>query len=395
MNTRRTVWVIGARRSAIGSFGGSLKDHAPIDLAATIARAAIEQSGLPFDAVEQCVFGQVIATEPADLYLARVIGSRAGLPESAPAMSVNRLCGSGLQAIVSAAQQIELGLCDSGLAGGVEVMSRAPYLADGARFGNRMGDGRLSDMLLAALHCPLSECHMGITAENLAERWDISREEQDELALRSHQRAAEAQKDGRFAEQIVPVSVGRGSKAREFAEDEHVRSPVKPADFAGLKPAFKPDGTVTAGNASGINDGAAALVLAEAEAAKAAGCTPLAQLVGYVCVGVEPKYMGIGPVPAVKQLLEAHKLDPAAIDVWEINEAFAAQVLAVAKALEIPPERLNPNGSGIALGHPVGATGAIITVKALAELARVDGRYAVVALCIGGGQGIAALFERV
>lgn len=389
------VVVLGAARTAVGDFGGSLKNHSPSDLGAAVAAEAVKRANLAPEDIQHCVMGSVVHTEPEDMYLARVVGLRAGFSEKAPAVTVNRLCGSGLQAIVTAAQQIELGHCSAVVAGGAENMSRAGYLATGARFGNRMGDGKLIDMMVQALHCPIEKVHMGITAENIAEQWGISREEQDELALESHRRAQVAIEEGRFKEQILPLELKSRKGVTLFEQDEHVRFDAQLADFQKLRPAFKQDGTVTAGNASGINDAAAAITLMDRKAAEERGLAPMARLVDYAYAGVSPKIMGIGPVPATRQLLERHSLSVADIDIWEANEAFAAQALAVGRDLEIPSERLNPNGSGISLGHPIGATGALITVKALYELKRIGGRYAIVTMCIGGGQGITALFESI
>ncbi len=389
------IVVLSAVRTAIGDFGGSLKDHSPSDLAAAVVAESVARAGVGIGEVGHCVFGNVVHTEPEDMYLSRVAALRGGLDQATPAVTVNRLCGSGMQAIVTAAQQIELGHCSAAVAGGAESMSRAGYLASGARFGNRMGDGKLIDMMMAALHCPFEKVHMGITAENIAEKWDISREAQDELACESHRRAQIATEEGRFKEQILPIELKSRKGAKLFEQDEHVRFDAGLEDFQKLKAVFKQDGTVTAGNASGLNDAAAAVVLMEQQAASSAGLQPLARLVGYAYAGVEPRIMGIGPVPATRKLLEKHGLAVADIDVWEANEAFAAQAIAVARDLDIPADKLNPNGSGISLGHPIGATGALITVKALYELQRISGRYAVVTMCIGGGQGIAALFERI
>ncbi|WP_020681339.1 beta-ketothiolase BktB [Marinobacterium rhizophilum] len=393
--SKREVVVLSGVRTAIGTFGGSLKGHAPGDLAGLVVREAVSRAGVEPEAVGHSVFGHVINTEPADAYMARVAAIKGGLAQTVPGVTVNRLCGSGLQAVISAAQQIETGVCDSAIAGGAENMSRVPYWLPNARFGYRMGDGQLVDAMVAALNCPFEKVHMGMTAENIAEKWGISREEQDQAATQSHNRAQRALEQGYFSEQIVPVELKSRKGVTLFDTDEHVRHNCTTDEMAGLKPVFKRDGTVTAGNASGLNDAAAALMLMERGAAEAQGLKPMARLVGYSFAGVDPKYMGIGPVPAIRQLLEQANLAVGDIDLWEVNEAFAAQALAVAKDLELPTDKLNPNGSGISLGHPVGATGAIITVKALHELARIEGRYAVVSLCIGGGQGIAALFERL
>ena len=393
--SKKEVVVLSGVRTAVGDFGGSLKGFSPSDMGTAVLEEAIKRSTVDTDLVGHCVFGNVIHTEPSDMYLSRVVALRAGLSEKTPAMTVNRLCGSGLQAIISAAQQIQLGDCTASVAGGAESMSRAPYQATGARFGNRMGDSTMIDMMLAALHCPIEKVHMGVTAEAIATKWNISREAQDTLAVEGHNRAQKAIEEGRFKEQILPMEIKSRKGVTVFDTDEHVRFNCAPGSLDSLRPAFKKDGSVTAGNASGLNDAAAAVVLMEAEAAKQQGLNPMARLVDYSFSGVEPLYMGIGPVPAVRQLLAANDLTVADIDVWEVNEAFAAQALAVAQDLGIPAEKLNPNGSGISLGHPIGATGAIITVKALYELQRTQSRYAVVSMCIGGGQGIAALFERI
>ncbi|MFT4103694.1 MAG: acetyl-CoA C-acyltransferase family protein [Burkholderiaceae bacterium] len=392
--THRDVVVVAAARTAIGSFGGSLKDVPNTTLATTAVKAALQRSGVAPDAVGQVVIGNVIPTEPRDAYLSRVATIDAGLPVETPAFNVNRLCGSGLQAIVNAAQAIALGDTDVAIGGGSESMSRAPYLSTATRFGARMGDTALTDYMLAILHDPWQPMHMGVTAENVAERYQITRRMQDELALTSQQRAAAAIAAGRFKDQIVPVEIASRKGTIVFDTDEHVRSDVTLEQLAKMKPAFKKDGVVTAGNASGINDGAAAVVLADAARAAALGLKPIARLVGYAHSGVEPAYMGIGPVPAVRAVFARTGLKAADMDVIEANEAFAAQACAVSRELDLDPAKVNPNGSGISLGHPVGATGAIITVKALAELQRVGGRYALVTMCIGGGQGIAAIFER-
>jgi acetyl-CoA C-acetyltransferase len=344
--------------------------------------------------VGHVVFGHVIHTEQRDMYLARAAAINAGLPVETPALTVNRLCGSGLQAIISAAQTIALGEADVAVAGGAESMSRAQYWLPGLRWGQRMGNGGVIDAMIAALTDPFDDCHMGVTAENIAEKWSITREDQDALAMESHHRAAAAIADGRFTSQILPVEI-RGRKGTTiFAQDEHVRAGITLADLARLRPAFADDGSVTAGNASGVNDAAAAVVLADGATARATGLTPLGRLVAYSHVGVEPRYMGIGPVPAVRSVLAKSGLALSDIDVFEVNEAFAAQALAVARDLDLPAEKTNPNGSGVGLGHPIGATGAILTVKVLYELARIGGRYGLVTMCIGGGQGIAAIYER-
>ncbi|CAN7259119.1 beta-ketothiolase BktB [Caballeronia sp. 15715] len=393
---QREVMVVSGVRTAIGDFGGALKDFSPTDLGARVVREVLARANVSGEDVGHVVFGNVIQTEPKDMYLARVAALNGGVAQHAPALTVNRLCGSGLQAIVSAAQSILLGDTDVAIGGGAESMSRAPYLAPSARFGQRMGDARLIDMMLGALHDPFDAIHMGVTAENVAAKYGISREMQDELALESHRRAARAIEAGYFKEQILAVTQASKKGDVVFDTDEHVRLNATLQDFTKLKPVFaKENGTVTAGNASGINDAAAAVVLMERGAAESRGLKPLARLVSYAHAGVDPKYMGIGPIPATRKALERAGLNVGDLDVIEANEAFAAQACAVSKELEMDPAKVNPNGSGISLGHPIGATGALITVKALYELQRVGGRYALVTMCIGGGQGIAAIFERV
>ncbi len=392
----KEVVVVGGVRTAIGKFGGSLKDVSPTELGALVLREVLARSEVKPEDVGHVVFGNVIATEPKDLYLSRVSAINAGIPESTPAFNVNRLCGSGLQAIVSAAQTILLGDADVAIGAGAENMSRAPYITPDARFGARMGDVRLVDMMLGALNDPFHTVPMGVTAENVARKFDISRERQDALALESHRRAAQAIAEGRFASQIVPVT--RTVKGREvvFDTDEHLRTDATIEDFSKLKPVFaKENGTVTAGNASGINDAAAAVLLMSREAAEKRGLAPMARLVAYAHAGVDPLHMGIGPVPATRLALQRAGLRIEDLDVIESNEAFAAQACAVTQELGLDPAKVNPNGSGISLGHPIGATGTLITVKALHELQRVNGRYALVTMCIGGGQGIAAIFENL
>ncbi|MGR7994528.1 acetyl-CoA C-acyltransferase family protein [Xanthobacter sp. ZOL 2024] len=391
----RDVVIVGAARTAIGGFGGSLKDVPLSTLATTVVKAALDRSAVEPDAVGHVAMGNVIPTEPKDAYLSRVAALKAGLPKEVPAFNVNRLCGSGLQAIVSAAQTILLGDCDIAIGAGAESMSRGPYLAPGMRWGQRMGDGRMVDYMVAALHDPFDDIHMGVTAENVAARHQVSRDDQDALAAESHRRAAAAVAEGRFRSQIVPVEIKTRKGKVIFDTDEHVRPDTTVEVLAKMKPVFKPDGSVTAGNASGINDAAAAVVLADAATAERKGLKPLARLVGYAHAGVEPDHMGIGPVPATRKVLARTGLTVADLDVIESNEAFAAQACAVSRELGFDPARVNPNGSGISLGHPVGATGAIITIKAIAELHRTGGRYALVTMCIGGGQGIAAIFERL
>lgn len=390
------VVIVAACRTAIGDFGGGLKDVPLTELGATVVRAVLDRSGVPAADVDHVVFGNVVSTEPKDLYLSRVASMNAGIPHTSVAMNVNRLCGSGLQAIVSAAQAVRLGDTQVAVAGGAESMSRAPYIAPAQRWGARMGDTVLTDMMTGALSDPFDKVHMGITAENVAKRFKVSREEQDALALESHRRAENAIKQGYFKSQIVPVIQKTRKGEVVFNTDEHVRSGAALEDFTSLRPVFiKEDGTVTAGNASGINDGAAALLLMSGAEAARRNLKPMARLVSYGHAGVEPLYMGIGPVPATRIALKRAGISLDQIDVIESNEAFAAQACAVSRELGMDPAKVNPNGSGISLGHPVGATGAIIATKALHELERVQGRYALVTMCIGGGQGIAAVFERV
>lgn len=386
------IVILSGTRTAIGTFGGALAGIAPVDLGAHVARAALERAGVEGAQINHVVFGTVITTEPRDMYLSRMAAMQAGVPETVPAMNVSRLCGSGAQAIVSAAQILMLGDADFALAGGAESMSRAPYILPSARWGQKMGDAGAQDMLLGTLNCPFGSGHMGITAENVAEQYGISRAAQDAFALESQTRAAAAIAAGHFAAQIAPIEVKTRKGAVLFDTDEHPKATTLEA-LAGLKPAFRKDGTVTAGNASGLNDGAAALVLARAEAARAAGLQPRARILGYAHAGVRPDVMGLGPIPAVQALLARTGLSVADFDVIESNEAFAAQALAVSAALELDPTRVNPNGGAIALGHPVGATGALISVKALYELERIGGGRALITMCIGGGQGIALAIE--
>ena len=392
----REVVVVSAVRTAIGTFGGSLKDITPIDMAAQVVRESLLRAQTEGPDVGHVVFGHVVNTEPRDMYLSRVAAVQGGCGEGTPAYNVNRLCGSGLQAIVNAAQSILLGDADIAIGGGAENMTRAPYAALSARWGMRMGDAKLTDMMIGALHDPFDNIHMGVTAENIAKKWGISREDQDALAVESHHRAERATAAGYFTSQITPIVLKSKKGDTLFANDEHFRSGVTMADMAKLRPAFaKENGTVTAGNASGINDAAAAVVLMDAATAKARGLQPLARLVAYAHAGVDPQYMGIGPVPATRLALQKAGLRIQDLDVIEANEAFAAQACAVGRDLGLDPAKVNPNGSGISLGHPIGATGALITVKALYELQRIQGRYALVTMCIGGGQGIAAIFERI
>jgi acetyl-CoA C-acetyltransferase len=392
---QREVYIVSGVRTAIGDFGGSLKDLPPTELGARVAREALARASVSGDEVQHVVFGNVVHTEAKDMYLSRVAAVNAGITQDAPALTLNRLCGSGLQAIVSAAQAVTLGDADIAVAGGAESMSRAGYLAPGMRWGARMGDSTMIDMMTAALHDPFENIHMGVTAENLAESHQVTRGQQDELALLSHQRAAHAIKEGRFKTQILPVTLKTRKGETIFDTDEHVRTDAKAEDFSKLRAVFKKDGTVTAGNASGINDGAAAVVLMDGDTVARRGAKPLGRLVAYAHAGVDPRVMGIGPVPATRAALKRAGLSLDQMDVIESNEAFAAQACAVAKDLGFDPAKTNPNGSGISLGHPVGATGAILTVKALYELKRINGRYALVTMCIGGGQGIAAIYERV
>lgn len=390
------VFILAAQRTAIGTFGGALKDVAPAELASSVVKAAMERSGIAAEQVQHVAWGQVIQTEPRDAYIARVAAVNGGIPVETPAFTVNRLCGSGLQAVVSAAQTILLGDADVALSGGSESMSRAPFLSPAMRWGVKMGDTPMVDMLDGALRDPFGRILMGVTAENVAARYKIDREAQDALAIESHRRASQAIREGRFKDQIVGIEIKTRSGPVSFVEDEHVRHDVKQTDLAGLRTIFRKDGgSVTAGNASGINDGAAAIVLAGAEAVRRNGAKPLARLVAYAHAGVEPDYMGIGPVPATRKALAKAGLTVRDLDVIESNEAFAAQACAVARELDFDPAIVNPNGSGISLGHPVGATGAINVVKAVYELQRTGGRYALVTMCIGGGQGISAIFERL
>ena len=388
------IFILSARRTAIGTFGGTLKDVPLCDLATTVVKAALIDSQVEAERIGHVVMGNVIATEPKDAYLARVAAITAGIPKETPAYNVNRLCGSGLQAIISAAHTLQLGDADFAIGGGAESMSRGPYLLPSARWGARMGDALVQDYMLGILHDPFQGIHMGITAENVAQRNHISREAQDALAFTDQQRAAHAIAQGYFAAQIAEVEVPGRKGTSLFNVDEHPRVTTL-AQLAQMKPAFKKDGTVTAGNASGLNDGAAALVLARGDAVRAANLTPMARLVAYAHAGVEPELMGLGPIPATRLALKRAGLRISDMDVIEANIAFAAQACAVMEELELDPARLNPNGSGIALGHPVGATGAIIATKTLHELHRIKGRYALATMCIGGGQGIAVIFERV
>ena len=392
----REVVVVSAVRTAIGTFGGSLKDVAPTELGAQVVREALKRANTDGKDVGHVVFGHVVNTEPKDMYLSRVAAINGGCAEGTPAFNVNRLCGSGLQAILSASQSILLGDADVAIGAGAENMSRAPYAINTNRFGARMGDTKMIDMMVGALHDPFQNIHMGVTAENIAAKWGITREDQDKLAVESHNRAERATQAGHFKSQIMPVMLKSRKGEVAYATDEHFRPGCTMDELSKLKAVFlKENGTVTAGNASGINDAAAAVVLMEAGTAKARGIKPLARLVAYAHAGVDPKYMGIGPVPASQLALKKAGLTVNDLDVIEANEAFAAQACAVSRDLGLDPAKVNPNGSGISLGHPIGATGALITVKALYELERIQGRYALVTMCIGGGQGIAAIFERI
>ncbi|WP_370310739.1 acetyl-CoA C-acyltransferase family protein [Salipiger bermudensis] len=386
------IVILSGARTAIGTFGGALAAVPPIELGTTAAKAALERAGVEGGQIGHVVFGHIINTEPRDMYLSRVAAMQAGTPETVPAMNVNRLCGSGVQAIISATQSLMLGDADFALAGGAECMSRAPFINPDQRWGKKMGDIRTVDMMIGALNCPFGTGHMGVTAENVAREHGISREAQDAFAAESQSRTARAISEGRFKEQIVPVEIASRRGTVVFDTDEHPKETTAET-LAGLRPAFEKDGTVTAGNASGINDGAAALVLARASAAQAAGLKPRARILGYAHSGVRPEVMGVGPIPAVRALFERTGLGAGDFDVIESNEAFAAQALAVNNELGLDPAKVNPNGGAIALGHPVGATGAIITVKALYELERIGGKRALVTMCIGGGQGAAGLFE--
>ena len=389
------VFVLSAVRTPIGTFGGSLKDVPLSQLATTAVKTAVMRSGCDAQQIGHVVMGNVIPTDPKDAYVSRIAALNAGIPQETPAFNVNRLCGSGLQAIISAAQSLMLGDAEIAVAGGVESMSRGPYMLPGARWGGRLGNLEAIDYMLGILHDPLYGIHMGITAENIAERYGISREMQDALALHSQQRAGAAIANGHFLSQIVPVEITSRKGIERFEVDEYVRSNTSLEQLAKMNPAFRKDGTVTAGNASGLNDGASALVLATGAAIQNSNLRPLARLVAYAHAGVDPQLMGLGPIPATRQALARAGLTVADMDVIESNEAFAAQACAVTRELDLDPAKVNPNGSGISLGHPVGATGAIITTKAIHELHRIQGRYALVTMCIGGGQGIAAIFERV
>ena len=395
MNNGREVVVVSGVRTAIGDFGGALKDFAPTDLGARCVRETLSRAKVAPEEVGHVVFGNVIHTESKDMYLSRVCSINGGIPKEVPALTLNRLCGSGLQAIVTAAQIVALGDADVAVAGGVESMSRANYWLPSARWGSKMGDQVVMDSLIGALSDPFDASHMGVTAENVAAKYGISRETQDQFSVESHRRAANAIKNGWFKTQILPVQIKDRKGTKVFDTDEHVRAETTMDSLGKLKPVFRKDGSVTPGNASGINDGAAAVVLMERKLAEKRGLKPMARLVAYGHAGVEPTLMGLGPIPAVQNAMKKAGLKVADMDVIESNEAFAAQACAVAKDLGFDPNKTNPNGGAVALGHPVGATGCLISVKALYELQRIGGKYALVTMCIGGGQGIAAIYERL
>jgi acetyl-CoA C-acetyltransferase len=392
--SNREVVVVSGTRTAIGDYGGALKDIAPTRLGAIAIKEAVARAKIDPASVGHVVLGSVIHGEARDMYVSRVAALDAGIPVGTPCLTVNRLCGSGLQAIVSAAQHLLLGDCDVAVAGGAESMSRAAYFLPAGRWGQRMGDAAVVDAMSGALHDPFGHGHMGVTAENIAAKYGFTRVQQDQFAVESHRRATQAMESGFFKDQIIAIELKTKKGVEQFVTDEHVRKGAKLEDMAKLKAVFKKDGTVTAGNASGINDAAAAVVLMEAKAAQKAGAKPLARLIAYAHAGVEPQVMGLGPIPAVKKVFEKAGLKPADMDVVESNEAFAVQAMAVTRDLGLDPAKVNPNGGAVALGHPIGATGCILTVKALYELQRTQKRYALVTMCIGGGQGIAAIFER-
>ncbi len=388
------IVILDGARTPIGTFGGSLANTAPIDLASSVTKVAMERSGVDAQQIGHVAFGHVINTEPRDMYLSRVAALDAGISEETPAMNVNRLCGSGVQAIVSVIQSIALGDADFGVAGGSENMSRSPYSVQGQRWGAKMGDVKTLDMMLGALNCPFGTGHMGVTAENVAREQNVSRHEQDTFALESQKRAASAQLNNLFDSQINPIEIKVKRDFVPFEKDEHPKATTLD-DLASLRPVFEKDGTVTAGNASGINDGAAAIVLASAESVEKYGLKPKARILGYGHAGVRPEVMGVGPIPAVQNLLKKTGLVVSDFDVIESNEAFAAQAIAVNRGLDLDPAIVNPNGGAIALGHPVGATGAIITLKALYQLKNINGKRALITMCIGGGQGIALAIEGI
>jgi len=395
MSNQESVVIVDGARTAIGAFGGSLSSFAPAELGTIAAREAIAKSGVPAEEIEHAVFGHIITTSPADAYLSRHIALNAGMKESSVAFHLNRLCGSSIQSLVSAAQMLMLGDCKLALAGGAEVMSQGVYYIENARFGQRMGDGRMVDMTTGVLADPFDSGHMGVTAERVAERYGLTREQLDEYAVESHNRAQHAQEQGYFDSQIIPVEVKKGRKSFTFDRDEHVREDATLEGMAKLSPAFKKDGVVTAGNASGINDAACAMVMTTAKEANRRGLKPRARIVSYGFGGVAPEVMGLGPICAVPAAMEKAGLSIQDMDVIESNEAFAAQAMAVSRELDFDPAKVNPNGSGISLGHPVGATGSIITLKTLYELERINGRYGLMTMCIGGGQGIAMIVEKL
>jgi acetyl-CoA C-acetyltransferase len=391
----REVVVVSGVRTGIGDYGGSLKDLSATRLGAIAIREAVARAGIDPASVGHVVMGSVIHGEARDMYLSRVAAVDAGIPVGTPCLTVNRLCGSGLQSIVSAAQHLMLGDCDVAVAGGAESMSRAAYFLPAGRWGQRMGNANVVDAMSGALHDPFGHGHMGVTAENIAAKYGFTREQQDRFSVESHRRAASAIEQGFFKAQIIPIEIKSKKGVEQYTADEHVRKELKPEDMAKLKAVFKKDGTVTAGNASGLNDAGAAVVLMESSAAKKGGIKPMARLVAYAHAGVEPQMMGLGPIPAVRKVFEKAGLKPSDMDVVESNEAFAAQAMAVTEDLALDPAKVNPNGGAVALGHPIGATGSILAVKALYELERTKKRYALVTMCIGGGQGIAAIFERI
>ena len=395
LENAREVVVLAGARTAIGDYGGALKDFSTTRLGAIAIKEAIARAKVDPASVGHVVMGSVIHGEAKDMYMARVAAVEAGVPVGTPALTVNRLCGSGLQSIVSATQHLLLGDCDVAVAGGAESMSRAAYFLPAGRWGQRMGDAAVVDAMTGALHDPFGHGHMGVTAENIAAKYGFTREQQDEFSVQSHKKAAQAMQNGYFKDQIVAIEIKTKKGVEQFVTDEHVRKDVSQADMAKLKTVFKKDGTVTAGNASGINDAGAAIVLASSSFAEKNNLKARARLIAYAHAGVEPQVMGLGPIPAVRKVFEKSGLKPADMDVIESNEAFAVQAMAVTKDLGLDPAKVNPNGGAVALGHPIGATGSILTVKALAELERTKKRYALVTMCIGGGQGIAAIFERI
>ena len=395
MSKLEEIYIVSGVRTAVGDFGGALKGFTPSDLGGQVAAEAISRAGIAPEDVEHVVIGQVMPTSARDQMLSRVISLNAGVPAAVPALTLNRLCGSGVQAIVSAAQMMKLGEAGITLAGGAESMSNVPYHDHGLRWGKKMGDNNVEDALTRGLEDAIGGYHMGITAENVAERHEVTREDMDGLSVTSHQRASHAIAEGRFKEQILPIEIKTRKGVTVFDTDEHPRAETTMETLGAMRPAFKKDGTVTAANASGINDGAAAVVLATGTEVEKRGLKPMARIVAWGHAGVEPLYMGEGPIKAAPIALERAGLSLDQIDVIESNEAFAAQAAAVAKVLGFHPDKVNPNGSGVSLGHPVGATGCIMTIKAAYELQRIGGRYGLITMCIGGGQGIALVIERV